>query len=674
MTDHIKIPDVAPLVRYLADGSRTDFEYAFPIFASEDIAVFLDGAEQHSGFTVGGAGQTAGGVVVFAAAPAGGIVVMLERRVKLERMTDFIEGGDFSARALNNELDFLMAGLQQVGRDQAPMLRWSDDEAPANVVMPVKSDRAGKALGFDSDGNPIAVSLAGSMAAPAFTASGTGAATRSSDAKFGDFISIKDFGAIGDGVTDDTLAIQKALAAHNMVLVPQGTFLITAAVTVGEGQSLIGLGQRSVIKCSSNSFNALELANMQATVQNIQIQNGLVGIRLFGRDNECTGNTISDVVIRDVSTGILLDGYDDTDKPCYWNNFSRILIDGPLTDGVRLTKSGAGDTPNANRFDKVRVYSHGAATAGNGFYVEYGAGNNSFTDCEANVNGATAQACFRVGAGSNKTLLVNLLTESSNGVPNVQLDDGSEETVIVNLTSASDGAAIYDLSGGNYNAVNAGYPYKNRLQKTSVTDMNTYLQRFETAYIDTAGTHALDLSVSVHIVDATNGAITIALPAASDAVGVEMTVKKKDSSGNIITITEDGGDGPDGDAFQLGGKGDTVTVLSNGAQWFVTSSNRMAGNTRFADTTGTYQIDMAVDTYLISSYGGAVTAQLPPADAAKSIGRVVTIKKTDSSANAVTVTVQGSTGPDNATQALSSQYKAITVVSNGSQWYIVSKF
>jgi VCBS repeat-containing protein len=674
MTTDLQMPAVTPLIRYVGDGSRTDFPYSFPIFASEDMAVFLNGAPQQSGFTVTGAGATAGGIVTFTIAPPSGVVVMLERSLIIERLTDFIEGGDFSAQALNTELDFLCAAVQQVEREQSPMLRYSDNEAPANVDLPPIAIRANMALGFDSAGNPIAVSLAGSMAQPSFTASGTGAVTRNSTDKLSDIISIRDFGAIGDGVTDDTLAIQKALAQHNMVLIPQGTFLITQPITVGQQQSLIGLGQMSVIKCSTNSFDALQLTNKQATVQNLQIQNGLIGLHLFGRDNECTQNNVSDVVILGASTGILLDGYTDPNKPCYWNNFSRVLVDSPLTDGVRLTKSGAGDTPNANRFDKVRVYSHGAATTGNGFYIEYGAFNNAFTDCEANVNGPTAQCCFRVGSNSNKTLLVNLLTESSNGVPNVQLDAGSVETIIANLTSTSDGAAILDNSGGNYDAMNAGYPYKNRLQKTSVTDLTTTLQRFDTLYIDTAGTTVMDMTTSVHIVDATNGAITMQLPNAAAATGIEMTIKKKDFSANIVTVTETTGNGPDGATFQLGGQNDYVTILSNGAEWFITSSNRMAGNTRYADTTGTYQIDMAVDTYLLSSNSGAVTAQLPPANAADAIGRTITIKKTDGSSNAVTVTVQGSTGPDGYAQPLSAQYKAITIVSNGSQWYIVSKF
>ncbi|HEY0901616.1 MAG TPA: hypothetical protein VGD95_05785, partial [Micavibrio sp.] len=115
-------------------------------------------------------------------------------------------------------------------------------------------------------------------------------------------------------------------------------------------------------------------------------------------------------------------------------------------------------------------------------------------------------------------------------------------------------------------------------------------------------------------------------------------------------------------------------VISNGAGWYIKSSNRLAGNTRYADTTGTYDIDMAANVYLISSYGGAVSARLPPANAAQAIGRTVTIKKIDSSGNAVTVTEQGGSGPDQSSQPLSSQYKALTVTSNGSQWYIISKF
>lgn len=673
MTEHIKMPDITPVSRYLADGTQTAFTYPFPIFASEDLVVYLGGARQNFGFNVTGTGGSDGGSVIFDTAPENGVIVTLERQLPLERVTDFIEGGDFSARAINNELDYLTASVQQVSRYQGQMLRYGDHETPGATTLPDRALRANKALGFDGNGNPVAVSLEGSMAAPDYTASGAGATTRTSGDKFNDLVSVRDFGAVGDGLSDDTLAIQRALSAHNTVYIPTGTYLITGTITLGERQSLIGAGQGAVISCSSNSFVAIEIAHSYARLEYVRIEGGSIGILLRGRLGPCVQNNVTDVVLFGNGIGVQLDGYNDTDKPCYWNNFTRVLSAQPANHGFHLVKSGAGDTPNANRFHVCRTYSLGADMTGCGFYVEHGQLNNSFIDCEANVKG-TATACIRLGAASSKTLLVNPYTESYNTVPNIRIDAGSEETSIFNLTAQSDGAAIYDLSGGNYDAVNAGYPEKNRLRRTSVTDLNATLMRYDTEYIDTNGTVALDTSHSMHLVSASSGALTVTLPNAGDAIGVAMTVKKVDSTSNIVTVNEADGNGPDGRTVLLGGENDYVCALSNGAEWHITSSNRIIRNTRYFDGTGTYDIDMAVDVYLLSSYGGAMTARLPPANAAKAVGRMVTIKKTDSSANVITVSEQGGSGPDQYNQPLNSQYDTITVMSNGGQWYIVSKF
>lgn len=673
MSDHIKMPDVDPIVRYTADGERKIFEYPFPVFASEDIKVFFDGAPRYSGFDVKDAGQTGGGCVEFDHAPPEGIVVTLERILPLERMTDFLEGGDFSARSINNEFDYITASLQQVQRGQTAMIRYGDHENPAGVVLPDRVKRANKALGFDGDGNPVAVSLEGSMAAPDYTANGTGAATRTAQDKLSDAVSVKDFGALGNGLSDDTLAFQKALSAHDCIYVPPGKFLISDTITLGERQTLSGAGQVSVIECKNKSFNAVEMVADFSILSKLRIVGGKVGVKLFGRDRPCVQCAVTDVTLFAQDVGVQLDGHDDTNKPCYWNNFDRVLVSEPALHGFHLTKSGSGDTPNANKFHACRVYSHGADMAGHGFYVEHGQFNNSFVDCEANVNG-TAQGCFTMGAGAYKTLLINPYAESFNGVPNIKLEPGSDETSIHNLLSMSDGAAIWDLSGGKYSAVNAGFPYKNRFLKTTVVDMNATLQRYDTEYIDARGEVVLDISHSVHLVSSFGGALTVKLPNAAQASGVMMVIKKTDSSGNVITVAEDGGYGPDGRSYYLGAENDFVQVLSNGAEWFVMSSNRAPGNTRFHDGIGTYDIDMAVDTYLLSSFGGAMTARLPPANAAISVGRTITIKKTDPSSNVITVTEYGGSGPDGYGQPLNAQYKAITVVSNGSQWYIVSKF
>ncbi len=674
MQEHITVPDVTPIVRYVADGAQSVFIYPFPIFEDANLRVYLDGAPQVSGFTISGAGDSAGGSVMFDVAPANTVIVTLERRLDIERVTDFLEGGDFSAASINNELDYMVAALQQVERANDLMLQYGDHETPGLAQLPDKAVRVNKALGFDGNGDPIAVSLEGSMAAPDFTAVGAGAATRTSSDKLKDVISIKDFGAVGDGLADDTIAIQNALSAYDSIYIPNGSYLITSSIELTDRKSLIGLGQQSIVKCQSTSFNAFEITGRNVVIQNLRIEGGDVALKFFGDGTECTQNSVNDVQLIGPNIGIQLDGYTNSDYPCYWNNFRAILIEQFATHGVHLTLSGVGDTPNANRFHKVRAFSKGVLSTGHGFYVEHGSFNNSFIDCEADMDNSTGGACFRIGVGSNKTLLINLYTESKTGLTNLQFDSGSIETSIFNLTSNSAGAAILDNSGGNYDAYNAGFPDKNRMRKTAVTDLTATLMRFDTEFIDTAGLSAIDLTHSVHIVNATNGAITIELPAAGDSVGAEITIKKVDNTGNIVTITENGGDGPDGNSLQLGGPNDYATVISNGAAWYIKASNRLAGNTKFIDDTGTVDIDMAVDVYLISSFSGALITRLPPANAAEAIGRIITIKKTDTSSNVVTVSEQGGSGPDGFSQPLNAQFKAITVVSNGSSWYILSTF
>lgn len=62
---------------------------------------------------------------------------------------------------------------------------------------------------------------------------GVGAVATTVQAKLRESVSVKDFGAVGDGVTDDTAAINTALAAFgtvtpNSLVFPQGTYLVTS--------------------------------------------------------------------------------------------------------------------------------------------------------------------------------------------------------------------------------------------------------------------------------------------------------------------------------------------------------------------------------------------------------------------------------------------------------------
>ena len=60
---------------------------------------------------------------------------------------------------------------------------------------------------------------------------GTGAQTRTVESKLQEFVSVKDFGAVGDGVADDTAAWANFIAYSNgRKLIPAGSYLITGVV------------------------------------------------------------------------------------------------------------------------------------------------------------------------------------------------------------------------------------------------------------------------------------------------------------------------------------------------------------------------------------------------------------------------------------------------------------
>jgi len=75
---------------------------------------------------------------------------------------------------------------------------------------------------------------------------GTGAVTTTVQAKLQQTVSVKDFGAVGDGTTDDTAAIQAALNSGYPVYVPAGTYIINGTLTGATNLTLKGQSLASV--------------------------------------------------------------------------------------------------------------------------------------------------------------------------------------------------------------------------------------------------------------------------------------------------------------------------------------------------------------------------------------------------------------------------------------------
>lgn len=66
------------------------------------------------------------------------------------------------------------------------------------------------------------------------------------------YINVKKYGAVGDGVTDDTAAITNAISqnAGLAIYFPKGTYIISSPLTLPDRTSIVGDGYASVIKAS----------------------------------------------------------------------------------------------------------------------------------------------------------------------------------------------------------------------------------------------------------------------------------------------------------------------------------------------------------------------------------------------------------------------------------------
>ena len=308
-----------------------------------------------------------------------------------------------------------------------------------------------------------------------FTQQGTGAVTRTVANKLYESVSVKDFGAVGDGVTDDTAAIQLALASGaKHIIFPNAIYKIASTLTISRSTSDSVL----IDGCGSTlSYSGSGVA--------VQIGDGLDGFEYSKLCNltiaSSTATTLMHITGEDVAFSVFenirFDGVDLASgsvvhglliqgNRTYFNIFNEcnfLKCDYGVSinyDHDSASWNAASNTSNASRFDNcsfnyLRIGgAYIGGSVGNSFNnLEFTNNNqvNYFYDVELKRNGATIS--------KSNSFEGRFESHSVNGGIEIRIGDGCVNNYILMLvqvnisfeTALDEHQQVIAFAGGNPN-------------------------------------------------------------------------------------------------------------------------------------------------------------------------------------------------------------------------------
>lgn len=308
------------------------------------------------------------------------------------------------------------------------------------------------------------------IATGAGTGTGTAELSQTVEAKLRQTVSIKDFGAVCDGVTDDATAVNAAITAvaalgGGNVLFPAGTILVGATIGVADNVHLCGAGQKvTTIKLKPS-----------ADVNIIERKAGAVGLGMGLFDLTIDGNQLNNT-----QGGVYLLGATDQRGPSWQIERVRVTKcrNSVMGSGVKAAFFIGLNTWNVirdieiigNDYAQIAIWIGAADGIVDGLYLgtngynfgstAYGlfvtSAGNFFSNCYFGGTQPGPQVYF-TGAAAAYNKFVNCIFDNSgkNGITFVDSANNNQfSNCQIGVSSYSDGGTYYLVENGVPNSNN----------------------------------------------------------------------------------------------------------------------------------------------------------------------------------------------------------------------------
>lgn len=365
-----------------------------------------------------------------------GVAVAVGNRVLVKNQTSAVDNGIWVvgsgtwARATDFD-----GNLDTVGGTQVHVISGTVN---ANTYWRVAGTSTSITIGTDA----ITIESAGlsDSASHTFLQSGTGATARTAQAKMRDTVSVKDFGAVGDGVTNDIAAFNAAALAHAAITIPKGTYALGSAWAPGAGCSIIGDGSDNTILLFTGATDGLQFDNfdgLQISGLNLRTSNA-AAVRALELATGSRG-FVSDIQISQTGSGLWASGIWGNNWQT--SNFYGLRINQSCTIPIHLEYAC-----NANHFFGLEIVGGAGTTRGIQMDADnsLGAGRVTF---ECYFHGGTWQGNFSQSVLHSEgcaPIVHSIHVENTDGTPS----DG-EDLFLNGVTSGITNAKFLMMEGGS---------------------------------------------------------------------------------------------------------------------------------------------------------------------------------------------------------------------------------